>query len=53
MVFVRVLKVFEALSLALAAGVGPPVSRPGSLPLSSAAFENSMKVDLKSSQSKV
>ena len=51
--FLRELKVFEALSLSLGAGVGPRVSLPDSLPLSCAAFEDSMTVELKSSQSKV
>lgn len=46
------LKVFEASSLGLEAGVGPPVSLPDSLPLSCAAFEGSMTVELKSSRSK-
>lgn len=53
MEFVRVLKVFEALSWSLGARMGPPVFLPDVLPLSCAAFEGSMKVDSRSSLLKV
>lgn len=53
MEFVRVLMVFEVLSLSLGPEVVHPVSLPDCLPLSCAAFEDSMMVGLKSSQSKV
>lgn len=50
--FVRVLMVFEALSLVLRARVGRRGFLPGSLPSFYAVSENSMRVEWRSSQSK-